>query len=225
MKQFKPMLLPNDIPSYDDVVFPVIASRKLDGCFMGQTRVLTENGYIKIRDIVDKRLNINVLSFNIKENKYEYKPVINWFNNGKASKKDFLKLIVDNQIVYCTKNHRILTGKGYISAENITNEKVYKRILSNKQKSIIIGSLLGDGTLSIEKRNNNFGFRLVISNKEKEYVEHKLNTLNIPYTISERNSGYGTKMYVGTTIILNDFGINLKDFYTKKYIKYNILKN
>ena len=60
---------------FDMVVF--------DECFSGDTKIkYIENNIIKeiyIKDVVDKKLKLNVLSYNFKTKKTEIKPIINWY--------------------------------------------------------------------------------------------------------------------------------------------------
>ncbi len=49
----------------------------------------------------------------------------------------------------------------------------FKEKLTNKQKQLLIGTLLGDGTLRLGKRNTNAGLKIQHSEKDKDYLKFK----------------------------------------------------
>ena len=54
------------------------------GCFHPHTSILLENGESKyISEIVNKKLNVNILTYNFKQNKIELSPAINYFKYPK----------------------------------------------------------------------------------------------------------------------------------------------
>ncbi|MEM6284768.1 MAG: recombinase RecA [Chloroflexota bacterium] len=93
------------------------------GCFHGDNRVQLANGRTEsIRNIVDNRMNVEVMSYNTLTQQFEPKRIVNWFNNGKAEK--FLKFTVaavdgGTHTFECTPNHELLTEHGYEAAENL----------------------------------------------------------------------------------------------------------
>lgn len=87
------------------------------GCFVGDTKVCTENGLKSIKDI---SLNDKVLSFNEINDKKEFKTVLNTFN---YEKQELLKLTFDNgEIIMCTPNHKFLIDGQWIEAKDIPVE-------------------------------------------------------------------------------------------------------
>lgn len=76
MKQIKPLL--SCEVSLDKIKLPVFASTKLDGCFTEGAKIWTEKGLMRIKDIVDNKLNIKVASYNEVTKKVEFKKVIGW---------------------------------------------------------------------------------------------------------------------------------------------------
>ncbi len=210
-KKWKPMLLNNKEVNLNSISYKTILhSNKLDGCLHGNSKLITPNGRIKIKDIVDNKKQTEVLSFNEKTNNLEFKKVTNWFINGKANNKNFIQLKIGREKLICTKNHKILTNNGWKEANNLKQgyDKLLKRELNKIQKSIILASLFGDGSVSKEKRHTNGGFRLLISNKEKEYVKHKADSIGIPYKLGTRISGYKTLMITYYSTVSNDYGFN-----------------
>ena len=68
------------------------------GCFPYDAQVLLADGTtLSIGHIVDNKLEIDVVSYNRRTGKCEPKPIINWFNNGKAESKDFLSFVLSDK--------------------------------------------------------------------------------------------------------------------------------
>lgn len=91
----------------------------VDECFPYQAPVMTNQGIIPIGDIVEKRLNVSVLSCDLSRNELSYKKIVRWMD----------KQLVDNLVEVtheygkfaCTANHKIWTEeRGYIEAGKIT---------------------------------------------------------------------------------------------------------
>ena len=112
------------------------ASRKIDGCFDGKTLITTDKGPIRIDKIVNEKLKVNVLSYNHTTNKLEYKPIINWFDNGTDSSKNFVKIkLGDRKYLTCTKNHKFYTNGEYKPI--ISCDALYKKAIPiNKFNSL-----------------------------------------------------------------------------------------
>lgn len=85
-------------------------------CFTGDTKVLTANGEICIKDL---RVGDDVISYNHKLGVFEEKPIVKK-NNKLAT---VYKLEFENgQSVKCTGNHRFFTTAGYKSIEQILQD-------------------------------------------------------------------------------------------------------
>jgi len=86
-----------------------------DGCLPYNSYIETDKGIKRIGEIVKNRLKVNVKSYNIKENKIEYKPIVNWFKNGTTT--EWLKINTftntKHRNLTCTPNHKIYTKEGY----------------------------------------------------------------------------------------------------------------
>lgn len=158
------------------------------GCFNGQTLVTLADGTNEtIANIVNKKMNVEVLSFDEKNNKIIKSKVIAWHKNGKVEKDtDFINFALDgfggggNQNICCTKEHEILTEKGWKKAKDITkNDKLLTQIdikMSQDQKQIILGSMLGDMTVS--QRNKNTTKIILQNSQQEEYLKWKLSSLD-----------------------------------------------
>ena len=89
-----------------------------DACFTGDTLVKTERGDVPLKDL---KVGDKVLSYNEKAKAFEFKEIVNFFDNGI---KNTIKITLDNdkQIV-CTPNHLFLTkNRGWIKAIDLKND-------------------------------------------------------------------------------------------------------
>ena len=100
-----------------------LSNGKVNGnyCFAENTKVLTEDGEKTIKQIVEEKKPIKVWSYNKKEEKYELKEVINFFDNGE---KNTIKLILENgREIICTPEHLFLTkNRGWVKAIDIEED-------------------------------------------------------------------------------------------------------
>lgn len=170
-------------------------SRKIDGCFKGDTLISTDKGLIRIDKIVKERMQVNVLSYNTETQKFEYKPIVNWFDNGLASPKDFVRIkLGDKKYLTCTKNHKFFSnGEWKPITECVTINR--KSMNQRKFDSLLMGTLLGDSCLSFEYRSKLVSFHLVCSHKELDLLEHKVNVLGLEGKYKTYTSGYGSKCW------------------------------
>ena len=83
-----------------------------DECFPYDTLIQTENGAVKIGDIVENRKEVKVLTHT-----GEYKRVIGW--HKKPITKQFVKISYARGSVVCTEDHKILTDGGFVKAKYI----------------------------------------------------------------------------------------------------------
>ena len=133
-------------------------------CLTGSTRVVTATGYMPISQIVNNRLSVDVLSYNIEKDLFEYKKVTNWFAKS-VSQEDLWQIQTNAHAVdgkchlrgyhhklVCTKEHRILRPDGtYTEAQYLKKgDLVVNRgqRLMPWQMQIVLGTLMGDGSLS-----------------------------------------------------------------------------
>lgn len=171
------------------------ASRKIDGCFKGDTLISTDKGLLRIDKIVNERMQVNVLSYNTYTQKFEYKPIVNWFNNGLASPKEFVRIkLGDKKYLTCTKNHKFFSNgdwKPIIECTTINK----KSMNQSKFDSLLMGTLLGDSCLSFEYRSKSVSFHLICSHKELELLEHKINVLGLEGKYKPYTSEYGSECW------------------------------
>ncbi len=93
------------------------------GCFHGDAPVMLADGTTEaIGNIVENKLDVEVLSFNEATGVFEPRRVVNWFDNGLTD--HFLQFTVQAEDggahrFACTPNHLLLTEEGYIPAGDL----------------------------------------------------------------------------------------------------------
>lgn len=87
-------------------------------CFPYTEKVWTDRGLIEIGEIVEKRMDVSVYSFNLTTNKVEIKPVCGWHRNPAS---EIIEVVFnDGASVRCTPDHRIWTdNRGWVSASEL----------------------------------------------------------------------------------------------------------
>lgn len=86
-------------------------------CFAYDTLVWTDKGRIKIGDIVTKKLNVKVWSYNTQTKEFSFKPITQYHDNGIAETMEFCG-------IRCTKDHRFFTKDGWKKAQDISSVDV-----------------------------------------------------------------------------------------------------
>ena len=133
------------------------------GCIFSKGKVLLADGTTKtIGEIVNKKLPLEVLSYNEKTKQIEPKKIINWFNNGKW--ENLYKVTCEKPygngraFVVVADDHTFITpnGEKLLSNLNVGDEVLVRDFdfYSKEIESFIVGSILGDGSLRKAKRNN-----------------------------------------------------------------------
>jgi len=172
----------------------------LFGCLSADSRVLLADGTSeKIGTIVDKKLPVEVMSYDAETDRVVPRRVVNWFDNGNAD--HFLQFTVaksggNGKAQFgATPNHLIRTPGGWRPAgELFTGDRVLvaePHRLSDQQQQVVLGSLMGDGNLSPNRRNRNgVRFRLGHGAKQRDYLDWKVSLLgNIPHSRHTNSRG------------------------------------
>jgi len=196
---------------------------KIDGCFDYKTPILLEDfSQMSIGKIVNERLPVKVLSYNIKTKKIEPKKVVNWFKNGLTNNWKTLvikgKTISKKKEILVTPNHKIYTNKGIKKVSELKiGEKVFfpKHKLNQLIEQLILGSLLGDSCMKKNKEKRNPLITTCHSKKQKDYLYLKRTILDNFFSTKEDSyiSGYGSKMYRVRT----NTDVRLEKFYKLCY--------
>ena len=152
------------------------------GCFNYSTRVTLADGtQEKIGRIVNQKMDVEVLSYDVEAGKLVAKKITNWFDNGVAER--FLQFTVargggsGKAQFAATENHLISTPGGWRAAgELIVGDRVLQSVphyLSDFQWQVILGGLMGDGALSPTRSGNGARFRWGHGAKQTVYGDWK----------------------------------------------------
>src|SRR5262245_30169299 len=131
------------------------------GCMSYGTRVTLADGtQEKIGKIVNRRMDVEVLSYDPLTNEVAPRRIVNWFDNGIA--EYFLQFTIAKSgcngraQFAATPNHLVRTPGGWREAgELVAGDRVMlaeSHRLSEQQWQVVLGSLMGDGSLSPNRR-------------------------------------------------------------------------
>ena len=83
----------------------------IEKCLSPDTKlILKDHGETKIKDVVDGKIEDDVLTLDDKGN-IVYSPITNWFDNG--MKTDWYKVVCDDGTeLICTPEHKFIDGSG-----------------------------------------------------------------------------------------------------------------
>jgi hypothetical protein len=96
---------------------PIVVTEKIHGCFKADTLVLTETGYVPIKDI---KPNDIVASYSVKTKEFRMNKVAATLCRPSNDTK-WRKLTLENgKEITCTENHLFLTKTGWVEARNLT---------------------------------------------------------------------------------------------------------
>jgi recombination protein RecA len=157
------------------------------GCMAYGTRVTLADGtQQKIGKIVNQRMDVEVLSYDVETDRMVPRKIANWFDNGNAER--FLQFTVAKSggngraQFAATENHLIRTPGGWREAgELIASDRVLvteKHLLSHQQLQLVLGALMGDGNLSPNRRDRSgTRFRMGHGAKQAAYLDWKTSLL------------------------------------------------
>lgn len=85
-------------------------------CIDYNSLIVTDKGRLKIGDIVQNKIECNVLSMNETSQILEFKPILNYYKNY-IEDKVIMKVVTTNNELICTDDHKIFTlNRGWIAA-------------------------------------------------------------------------------------------------------------
>jgi len=165
-------------------------------CLTGDTKVLISDGTEKtIKEIVDNKLNVEVVSFDEKSKKFVNKKVVDWYKRD-SSLSDWNRITCRNSTkvgsVTATKEHPFYTSEGWVSTEELKDsDKVYGigKAITKEGKQALLGMYLGDGW----SQNNGYSFYFSHSIKQEDYMLSICKALetNPSYRIAKNGFGKG----------------------------------
>lgn len=176
------------LPQYDYVF--------LDECLIGNTRIVTDKGKVKIESICRNIQKYKVKSLG--KNGYEWKSVVNWWDRGE---RDVVEVRLGNKKkIRCTPEHLLLTLDGWKEAKTLikgealissTTFQPYHQIISQECFEFLCGSALGDGSVN-QLSDGIVRLRFIHGENQKEYLEWKARLFNRPVKLIKEN-GYSKK--------------------------------
>ena len=149
-------------------------------CLVADTKVDTDIGKLRIADIVNKQLNVNVKSYNESNHVIEYKPIVSYqkyVSEPQLLKFTYTKMIggVRCNSLTCTYDHKLFTNKGYKLAKDLNvNDKLCYEAYSYDDAAIpyMYGIMLGDGYLIHDKNGRTQRCRLSFSHGQAQHDYH-----------------------------------------------------
>ncbi|WP_017598728.1 intein-containing recombinase RecA [Nocardiopsis lucentensis] len=157
------------------------------GCMQYGTRVTLADGtQEKIGEIVNQKMDVEVLSYDPERDEVVPRKVVNWFDNGVAD--HFLQFTVarsgknGRSQFAATPNHLIRTPGGWREAgELLPGDRVLTaqtHYLSEQQRQVVLGSVMGDGSLSPNTRDRDgTRFRMGHGVAQADYLDWKVSLL------------------------------------------------
>lgn len=134
--------------------FDSMATVIIDECFPGDTKIITDDGDYTILELYERWLNNLeiplIKSYNEELKMFEYKKLT--YSWKKLYNGEMIKINLNNNIVKCTPNHKILTINGYKEAHqlkkgdiiiSLNDKDMLKDILNNTLDNKIIEELYG----------------------------------------------------------------------------------
>ncbi len=162
-----------------DVIF-------FDECFPYDQNIEVVNGKMPIGKVVEKYLlgqrDLFVKSFNQNTKKFEFKKVVNAWCRGE---RDLVQIKAGKRKIKCTPNHKILTNKGYVRADEL------------KEGDLLIASIDTKQHISTSNKDSlEYGYEAVHSvlplyKKEKVYDIEVEDNHNFIITSSKRSKKIG----------------------------------
>ena len=184
---------------------------KCHGCFKSDTKVRMANGDVK--QISKIEVGDKVLGYDFDTQAFKEAVVLNTFHNDQSSNWRKIKISREGLLgdkrgyITCTHNHPFWVNQQqkWIQAEDLVpgmkiDTLTPSCLLTQKQKEIIAGLILGDGYYATYhgKRTAEVNH----SSKKREYLEYVKSYLGDIYNIDDKSfiSGYGSIMYRSRTI-------------------------
>jgi microcystin-dependent protein len=183
-------------------------------CMTGDSEVLLSDGSTKrIDEIVDNKLQVEVMAFNETTGLIEPRKVVDWFVN-ESNKNEYIRLKIfrgnsklgQKRSLDVTRDHPVwVVDRGWVTADKINSgDKVliHQPTLTNAGHQSILGQWLGDG--SIDEMGV---FRLSHGKSQEEYISDTTKKLGINLKEHiQAGNGYGVgKKYLRTCLALKTF--------------------
>lgn len=175
-------------------------------CFPYDEEVWTEKGKKKIGEIVERKEEVRVLSYNFDKGIIEYQPIEGYVENGPS---DILKIVFAGGSVECTPDHYFWTERGYIKACELTSDDrimVSTDSFDLSYSKIKFLSYLSSGVIFIKDK-----IKLFLGECSRFYRSYnfKGNSLKGSTTFNIRNSNRGYSVKTGDFRIRSRVGSDI----------------
>lgn len=153
-----------------------------DRCLIGNTKITTDHGALRIADIVNKKLDVKVKSYNINTGEIEYKPINSYQkydNNEELIEVEYPyrgNSFRKNRII-CTTDHKFFTNGKYVEAKDLRiDDEIMMPITcyNNEVMPVVYGMLLGDSSILNDSRCNSNNIRISTTQGEAQLDYLKL---------------------------------------------------
>lgn len=202
-----------------------------DRCLIGNTKIQTDKGIFRIADIVNKKLDVKIKSYNSYTGKIEYKPITSYQkypNNEELLEIEYPYHPYANKKnrVVCSKDHKFFVNGTYVKAEDIVvGDKILMPYMSYDDDAIaaLYGMILGDACIGHDERCASENIRIGVTHGEDQFdymkIKQKMFGVDNFHILIGGKSGYcDKKIYRGQIItdpkitesVLNDCFINKK---------------
>ena len=158
----------------------------VDECITGDSIITTEIGEITIKEAFEKKCRY-VKTYD--GNNIVYKPILNWWDKG--IKKTLTIETENGEKITCTKNHLLLTRRGWIRAEDVlkSDKLLCVNVVAGRKLLTQININQGNSFLDInEKEERKENGLLFIKNILKNYL--------YAYAVAERESNQNIKTLI-----------------------------
>lgn len=199
---------------------------KMHGCFVSGTKIRMANGSVK--KINNIKVGEKVLGYDFNAKTFKEAIVLNTFHNDKSSNWRKIKISREGLLgdkrgyITCTHNHPFWVNQQnkWLKAEELTpgmkiDTLTPSYLLTQKQKEIIAGLILGDGCYCIF--HDEHSAEVQNSSKKREYLEYIKAYLGNLYKIVNKSyiSGYGSVIYRGRTLRCADLANTFNRYFYK----------
>lgn len=172
-----------------------------DRCLIGDTKIATDHGTLRIADIVNKKLDVKVKSYNIDTGEIEYKSINSY--QKYANNEELVEIEYPNcgntfrkNRIICTLDHKFFTNNQYVEAKDLhINDAIMMPLTCYDDEVIpmVYGMLLGDSSIINDKRTNSNNIRISTTQGEAqlEYLKLKQSIFGEDnFRIYKGKSGY-----------------------------------
>jgi len=89
------------------------------GCLLEGEKLMTDKGELDIKDVVERRLDVKILSYDHTKKKTEFCDILDYQKNPRGERR-IVEIETEKGNIKCTEDHPVFVeGKGYIAANDL----------------------------------------------------------------------------------------------------------